>query len=589
MNLSKGLIIRTAKIEHYRRHFDRFCAEQLWVKPKEPGRPLLRFLHNPPQVEIERRIQRQVAETGMCRVCILKARQQGISTLSSAHGFHTAALNDNIFNLVIAQDKETAQHIFELTKVFYDQLSDDIKPIIRYSSRQELRFENPDDKTRSRFPGRRSRITFTHGSNIHGGTGQTIHALHISEASKQPNIDTLTQSLFPAVPNAPGTSVIIESTGFPTGDWFKEFCTLSKKGRNGYVFVFVPWFITPEYRTKLLPGEKLKLSPLEKQLAKDYSLTEEQLKFRRVKIEEWGGDLTAEDRFDIEFPADEDSAWKTLETMTFDARAMYELKKGCMAPHRRAEVHPGPAVLTDPRGQLWIWEEPAPGQLYDIGADVGGGNPDGDYSVAQVVTRNKPHRQVARWRGHQEPIDFAHTLFWLGTFYNTAQVAVECDGIGFATNGELQRIGYPYIYIWRQREKAVPRLSSWSGWRTQQDSKKLMVAMLKHQLMHKEYVIRCPITWHEMSNFSTIYLPGGGETWRGAAGCFDDEVMSLAIAIVVAEDESFGTEGVMEVEKAPQASPPIVDPALVDSAGIPGKLAQRDPYKELADELRGVD
>jgi len=585
--ISKETVARAAKIERYRRRFPEFCAEQLWVKPKMPG-PIRRFILNPAQQQLERVAQRQIAEEGWLRLVVLKARQQGISTWTSAHGIHLAALNDNIFDLVIAQDKETARHIFEVTKLFYDQLDEDTRPVIRYSSRQELTFENPDDRTRTKFPGRRSRITFVPATNIHAGTGQTIQALHLSEVAKYANAEVVTQSLFPAVPLAAGTSIIIESTGFPDsgGDWFHAFCNQAARGANGYKFVFLPWFISPEYWLPLKEDEKIALSPREKIIVREYDLKPEQMKFRRQKIEEWGGGGGGEDRFDIEFPSCPEDAWKTLETMAFDYREIYEARANVKAPMRRAEIHPGPRVMDDHQGRLWMWEEPSPGELYDIGIDVSSGSERGDWSVAEVLTRSRPHRQVAEWRGRIDPLDLGDVMVQLGYFYNTAQLSVEMEGIGMSTNSEIMRLGYPYIYIWRHRERAVPQLSSFSGWKTQQNTKPLMVALAKHLLMHKGFIVRSAILLKEMGSFSTVYLPGGGETWRAAAGSHDDCIMAFMIALITSEDEGFGME---DFDQKPVEKPKWVDPALVDTKGVSGRIGPREPFEILAETLKGIE
>lgn len=446
---TREIIRRAAKLALYRKDFPTFAAEQLKVAPKDPG-PLKPLTLNPPQRLIESIVSEQLKEYGWIRVCILKSRQQGCSTWASGRGFHGTALNPNVNNLVLAQDKETAGAIFEINRLFHDNLEEEIRPLTRYATKNALVFENPDEKTRSQYPGLRSRTTFATANNIHSGIGKTVHRLHLSECSKYPNADLVMQSLFPTVPNAPGTSIILESTAFPLGDWFHDFCQRAQSGQDVYKFIFIPWFISPEYRMPLRKGEKLKLDAEELHMQKAYGLDDEQLLFRRRQIEQWSSgswpnvEQQAVDRFSCEYASDADSAWVSWDTSAFDKTKMHELKKMVTGPRRRCEImnsDRGPLLHDNHMGKLWIWKEPEPGRLYDIGADPAGGTPEGDWSVAQVFDR-KAREQVAEYRHKIGPLDFAEVLSPLGYYYNTAQIGVEVDGVGFATNDALVKSGY---------------------------------------------------------------------------------------------------------------------------------------------------
>jgi hypothetical protein len=84
-------------------------------------------------------------------------------------------------------------------------------------------------------------------------------------------------------------------------------------------------------------------------------------------------------------------------------------------------------------------------QRYYIGADVAMGIKNGDYSVAQILDRQK--RRVAMWRGHIHPDRFADTLYHLGLHYNEARIVVENNNHGLMTAVRLGRdLAYPDVY-----------------------------------------------------------------------------------------------------------------------------------------------
>lgn len=581
MTLTPQDLALAARLSLYRKDFSRFAREQLRVKPKEPGTPVLPFRLNLAQQVLEAASQTQLAERGWIRMVIHKYRQPGGSTWATSKGFHKAALCPNVTAWTIAQDDETSEHIFSINKLFYDSMDPAIKPMHRYLNKEQIVFENPDPRTRTRWPGLRSKITFATAKNLQAGTGHTIHALHLSEASKFQNAKELWTSLLPAIPPMPGTSVIIESTAyFGTGSlWFREFCDRARRPGDEYAFVFLPWSLSKEYASPVDPGELDDLEDEERYLVERHGLTQENLKWRRGRIRALGDDALARELFKQEFPLDPEEAWINLETSVFDARQLYELGKRVTAPVRRGDCPDGPRVYEDPHGPLSIWEEPQVGERYDIGVDVARGLETGDWSVACVLKR-RTREQVAEWRGHIEPIDFARPLYWLGRYYQDAQIAVEMDALGVATNDELYTMGYPTLYIWRKHGKGVPQLTKFLGWMTSYESKKKLVTRARHVIAHGDCVVRSAILHTELRQFS-IRATEHREFYEGG-GAHDDCVMAWMIALTVGLDETFGD---LEVEEHREPVRPWVEPGLMDDEVLAGPSGS--PARQLAESLKG--
>jgi len=98
------------------------------------------------------------------------------------------------------------------------------------------------------------------------------------------NASEHTKGIMQAVPDADGTEVIWESTANGVGNFFHEQWKLAEKGLSEFQAIFVPWFWQAEYK-KVVP-EEISFDDDEIFLSEVYSLTFEQLFWRRMKIAE---------------------------------------------------------------------------------------------------------------------------------------------------------------------------------------------------------------------------------------------------------------------------------------------------------------
>lgn len=288
-----------------------------------------------------------------------------------------------------------------------------------------------------------------------------------------------------------------------------------------------------------------------------------------------------------------EEGWIKLDATVFDHGLLAATRGNLRPPRRFVEIAPGPRLLTvhtesglrDCRRDLnycAIWQEPEAGVQFDVGADIAvGSNEANDWSVAQVLRRDT-REQVAEIHVHMDPKDFGTLLYWLGLYYNTAQLIVEMNGPGFATHGQLASMAYPYIYIWRHRERDVPTFSNYRGWKTQQDSKQLMLSNTVHRFNHKELIIHSRVLWDEMHDYVQI-APG---QFRASIGN-DDAVVALMIAVQGGEDETFGDDA-QQAQKQSLDNRPVSrrDPALHDDADLGAR--PYDHMRDFFDELRGV-
>src|SRR5207245_4916074 len=92
-----------------------------------------------------------------------------------------------------------------------------------------------------------------------------------------------------AVPNEPGTEVILESTANGIGNFFHRKWREAETGMSEYIAIFVPWFWQDEYR--IPAGRAFKLDAAEGEYAALYGLEPDQMAWRRLKIAELGDPL----------------------------------------------------------------------------------------------------------------------------------------------------------------------------------------------------------------------------------------------------------------------------------------------------------
>ena len=596
--------------ELYKRDFPLYAREQLWIETKVAGEiETLDISRKPLQQMVWQAVDTQFKELGYVDGNIIKGRQQGSSTLTQGLMFWKASLWRNYNTLLIAQDDATTKAIFGKAQFFFEHLEPAFKPLIRKSNRSELHFAAPEHKRQVKDHGLGSRMDFANAEHITAGTGTTKQAVHLSECCKwrTEEIDILLASIYPVLYKGPGAMRLKESTAHmgPGGQWFRECCEDARDGRTDEFLVFCPAYLEPDNRIRLNPkrnpddkdlARMVGLDPEEKHIVKvakrgqpdyniaPYDIPPEYLKFRRAQIAQAGWD---EDLYSQEYPLDFESSWISRDSRVFKHEKLHEQKaKYVKNPIRLVDILPGPKVVdADHNARMGpdnnyvaLWEEPELGEDYDIGADVAAGIEGGDYSTA-VIWKRRTRQQVGELHMHIDPSDFGTILYWLGTYFYNAQVAVEwTGGYGISTDTQLKRLNYPNIHFWKHRDQIVPIPTKKTGWQTTRESKAYIVTYMRQFLNHDQMQIRSQVLLNEM--FRYIQIPwGDGYEYRSETGN-DDLVIAAGIGIVVSDDEN---QGRLEEVKPIIESRPVGDISTVDS------FDPRNPPRRnrLSMEIRG--
>ena len=463
---------------------------------------------NQAQEILDKAVQAQRDTEGKIRVIILKARQQGLSTYTGGYLYFSVSQQKARKAMVITHHADSTRALFDMTKRFHEHCPEILKPHTKYSSRRELSFDILDS----------SYVVATAGGDS-VGRGETLTHVHASELAFWPksNADEIWNGLLQAVPNAPGTAVFVESTANGVSGIFYDLWRGAVEGKNGFVPVFIPWYADPTYREPV--PDKFERTPDEIELADLYDLDDEQLMFRRRKVAQNGIDL-----FKQEYPSEPEEAFLTTGRPVFNLEKLQEQLKGTRDVEERLALE-GDDFVEHMRGELTTYRKHDPGEQYIIGADVAMGVSRGDYSVAQVLDSKK--RQVATWRGQVHPDYFAEVLRALGFYFNEARIIVENNGHGILTCTRLGKdYAYPNFYTEVQVDKITDKETIKLGFSTTARTKPLIIDQLRASLRENELELNDKTTIREM----LTYIVTDSGSMEAEPGCFDDCVMSLALA-----------------------------------------------------------
>ena len=499
---------------------------------------------NEPQKRLYEIIKEQWNQGKPVRIIILKARQMGFSTLTGAIIFWMAATAYYVRCMIVAHKEDATNNLFQMYRRFYENLPQRIKPMIQASNAQELVFDKPTRyKGPSKGLGSRIRCATAGGQGV--GRSFTLKALHLSEVAFWPGDKAGTLlGLLQAVPEEPGTMIIIESTANGFEEFKKRWGDAvegSRRGEDSYIPVFFAWHEMKEYRRKVPAG--FVPTDEETELSQTFGLNLEQIAWRRWAIQNLcGGDIN---RFRQEYPSSPDEAFIATGKCVFDKdmlilRRQQALKYTWEWGSFRVKYNILGKIesfqwVPDKKGFIRIRKKPEEGVPYVIGGDTAGtGNKsvDPDYFVGQVLD-NRTGEQVAVLHDRLDEREYAVQMYCLGMYYNTALIGVE---INYSTYPEkkLEGLGYKNLYVRQQVDSYDDKLMETFGFETNQKTRPLIIDGLKDVFRYSPELITDFDTLGEMLTF--IYAEGRRP--QAEQGEHDDLVMALAIAHFIRPQQS---------------------------------------------------
>lgn len=294
-----------------------------------------------------------------------------------------------------------------------------------------------------------------------------------------------------------------------------------------------------------------------------------------------------------------DKAWMERESKDLSEKEINQ-EYGCsfigsgdtVVPPERLQYYEsiicGPIMTVGQDNNVWVWEEPQPGEDYLITVDTARG--DGEDNQAFQITKISSLKVVAEYRGELKREYFAETIAEFGEDYNNALVAVENNTYGYAVLEDLRdKIEYPNIFY--SKREADGHIDYVPGIIGEHDSEAKIG--IHTNVNTREYFFQTWEKWvekgkltcmserwvHELSTF--IWKNGKRQAQKGAN---DDLVMCSAIAAYII-DRFFG-DNVKEIGVQTETFSGIMKSQRFMQSTIPGQMGHRPTKESILDRYK---
>lgn len=259
----------TETLRRLRDDFSHYAGKCLKIRSKDGSIRPLRL--NEAQVYLHSRLESQRERTGKVRALVLKGRQQGISTYLGGRFYHRAQFRKGLRVFILTHEQDATNNLFGMVDRYHQH--NPLAPSTSAANAKELYF----DVLESGY------AVGTAGAKA-VGRSQTVQMFHGSEVAFWPNAGTHFAGVVQAIPDLPGTEVVLESTANGVGGEFHERWQQAEAGIGDYEAIFIPWFWSAEYQRAVPDG--FVLDDEETAYRAVHGLTLEQMAWRRNKVAE---------------------------------------------------------------------------------------------------------------------------------------------------------------------------------------------------------------------------------------------------------------------------------------------------------------
>ena len=512
-----------------------------YIKIRDKSGKIINLQFNEPQQRLYDIIKEQKLKNKPVRIVILKARQLGFRTIVESILFKETTTKFNVNTGIITHQDEATKNLFNMSKLMYECLPQEMKPAKKASNAQELIFDN------DKGTGLKSKIRCMTAGSQGVGRSYTYDNLHVSELAFWPgNKKTTMTGLLQAVPNLPSTIIIIESTanGF---EYFKEIWDGAVAGENDFIPLFVGWNELKDYQ---MPYTGFELTSEEIQLQRDYNLSLEQLTWRRWCIRNnCSNDI---EQFKQEYPITPEEAFISTGACYFNKEIIMgrinkiknikPLRKGYFSYSINGNKISDIEFIDDDKGYIDIYEEPKEGHPYVLGGDTAG---DGSDYFTGLVIDNSNSKQIAKLRHNKiDEDEYSRQIYCLGTYYNNALVGLENNYSTYPTK-KLKEYDYPKMYI-REVEDNIPEvIQDKYGFLTTKATRPIILAMLKEIFRDNiNYINDLDVLYEGL-----VFIKNEKGRPEAEQGKHDDLIMGLAITYYIRTQQSFIVKKIEKEEK----------------------------------------
>jgi hypothetical protein len=414
---------------------------------------------------------------------LLKARQLGSTTGIAAYFFWRTLFNKHMRTAVVAHTDEAVKKIFEIYRLFYDELPDFLRLKTLKARENEIKFET----------GSSIRVGSASSQSFRGGTYDQIHA---SEYMFWGDIEQAVASLFGT--RTKNALVVLESTANGMGEGY-DLWNLD----SGYLKIFLSWKMDVDY---ILPSERFD-NPTDAELEYSYEnkLSVGQFNWmvdtlRTACANNWN-------IFNQEFPATPDDAFISTGSPFFPSR--FE--------------------VTNFTEGYEEYAKPKKFGVYLIGVDTATGSPGGDYSAAMIldVTDRKKILMAASFYERVPPSIFSRKILEIAKRYRALAV-IETNSYGLAVQDYFQSEGYPYMYRRSSFDKITKKWQNLLGYVTTTKSRPMIFNRLYEYVTRGWTETPCPRFCTEANR---LQYNSRGKV-EAASGQHDDMVMATGLALM---------------------------------------------------------
>jgi hypothetical protein len=406
---------------------------------------------------------------------ILKSRQLGITTLSSAYSLWLMIFHSDKNILCISITQETSKEIVTRVRFANDNLPSWLKVPCVEDNRLSLRLKNG------------SQIKAVSSSGT-AGRSSALSMLIIDEAAFIDNIDEIWTSAQSTL--STGGKAIVLSTPNGVGNFFHRTWVDAEAKKNKFHTIRLPWQLHPE---------------------RDQTWRDEQNKLLGPKM--------AAQECDCDFAT---SGNTVIDVPILDF-------------YKQTKVR-DPIETRGMDKSLWLWEYPDYTRSYLVCADVARGD-GADYSAFHVIDVES-FTQVAEYKGQIGTKDYGNMLVNVATEYNNALLVIENLNIGWGAIQQVLDRKYPNLFyssadlkyvdvehqmtnrIHSSEKKMTP------GFTTTSVTRQLIISRLESYMREKSINVQSVRTIDELYTF--IWNNGKAEAMRNYN---DDLVMSFAIGL----------------------------------------------------------
>lgn len=251
--------------------FSHYAAKCLRIRTK--GGSVEPLILNRAQLFLHGELEAQREATGKVRALVLKGRQQGISTYIAGRYYWRSTHSLGVRVFILTHEQDATDNLFGMVERYHSHCPELVRPSTGKANAKELHFDGLES----------GYAVGTAGTKA-VGRSQTVQLFHGSEVAFWPNASAHFAGVVQAIPDMPGTEVVLESTANGLGGEFHERWQQAESGIGDYKAIFIPWFWDEGYRRPVPEG--FTLTDDERELIANHGLDPEQIVWRRAKMAE---------------------------------------------------------------------------------------------------------------------------------------------------------------------------------------------------------------------------------------------------------------------------------------------------------------